>query len=238
MPTISPGEKRWLLSRNRLFHALEPAAREKLAACLVERRFKGGQRIFARGDPGSCLFLVARGEVRLGLAAADGREVLLALLEPGQIFGELALLDGLSRSADADARGACLLLALDRRDLLPVLRRSPEAAVELLELVCHRMRAATARIEATSLLPVPARLARLLLARADLANGSARIAAPPSQADLGRLAGVSRQKVNLHLGRWLADGVLAREGPALVIRERERLASLALMGKDDGGQSA
>jgi len=241
MTGISQAERRRLLCRNPLFRGFGPAELDQLAARLREQRFADRQPIFSRGDSGSSLLAVAQGRVRIGLTSAEGREILLAVVEPGQIFGELALLDGRRRSADATACGVCLLLALERRDLLPVLQRSPEAAIHLLELMCRRVRAATARVEGVALLTVPARLARLLLELADQQAGSAQgrepsRVAPPSQGDLGRLIGASRQKVNLHLGRWLSAGVLARDGQALLIRDRERLLEIAdtLEDEDEG----
>lgn len=230
MPTIPRVEKRRLLLQASPFQALDPSDLDGLIERLHERRFGDGELIFVRGDPGASLFVVAAGQVRLSLAAADGREVLLAIVGPGQLFGELAFLDGQGRSADAAAQGACVLLSLEGRHLLSVLQRSPEAALRFLELVCARTRAATSRIEAACFLSVQARLARLLLAEA----GSARIAEPPSQSDIGRLIGASRQKVNLHLSRLLSEGILAREGRTLVIKNEAQLARLAEGESSDG----
>jgi CRP-like cAMP-binding protein len=233
MAVIPPAEKLRLLSGNPLFHGLSATEIDALAARLREHRFADRQTIFSRGEPGSSLLAVVQGRVRIGLTSPEGREVLLTVVEPGQIFGELAMLDGRRRSADATACGPCLLLALERRDLLPVLQRSPRAALHLLELMCLRLRVATTRAEGAILLTVPARLARLLLELADQQGGPAEEpaaptrVAPPPQGDLGRLIGASRQKVNLHLGRWLSAGVLARDGQALLIRDRGRLLELA-----------
>ena len=232
MASISQAEKRRLLLQSPLFSAFAPAELDRLADRLVERRFAHGQMIFGRGEPGSSMMAVLAGRVRIGVTSAEGREVLLAVVEPDQIFGELALLDGKPRSADATALGDCRLLALDRRDFLPVLRHSPEAALRLFEIVCGRVRAANDQLEGAILMTVEARLARLLLALAGRNGGSShgngtRVDADLSQGDLGRLIGASREEVNRHLCRWIAAGGLARNGRALVIRDRAILVEIA-----------
>jgi CRP-like cAMP-binding protein len=236
MTTISHNDRRRLLAQSQLLAGFVEADADRLAPRLVERRFADGQVIFGRGEPGSSLFALVEGRVRIGVTSADGREVLLDILGPGEIFGELALLDGRPRSADATAFGPCLLLSLDRRELLPALRRSPAAASRLLELVCGRLRVANDQLEGAVSMTVGARLARLLLALADRNGGPAahalgRIDAALSQADLARLIGAGRQKVNRHLCRWLGDGTLARDGRALVIRDRHTLSAIAEAGE-------
>jgi CRP-like cAMP-binding protein len=229
MTSIPQVERRRLLAASPLFAAFQPAELDRLASSLVERRYADRQTIFSRGDAGSCLMILFLGRVRVGVTSADGREILLSVLERGQVLGELALLDGKPRSADATALGDCLLLSLDRSHLLPVLRRSPEAALRLFEIVCARLRAADEQLEGAVLMSVPARLARLLLENAE--GGAGRIELGLSQGDLARLIGASRQKVNLYLGRWLAEGVLTRVGQCLCVRNRDGLQAIAMAGE-------
>lgn len=226
MPVISHAERVRLLGRNSIFQPFAPTVLERLAQRLTERRFVDGQTIFTRGEPGTCLFAVGRGRVRLGLTSPQGREALLAVLGLGEIFGELALLDDGTRSTDATAADECLLLALDRRDFLQLLDEEPEARRHLFRLLCARLRDANERLERTLFLPVAGRLAELLLTLADREQ-SIRVTPKLSQADIGRLIGASREKVNVELNSWLAAGVLGRDGRALVIRDRGRLAELA-----------
>jgi CRP/FNR family cyclic AMP-dependent transcriptional regulator len=233
---IPDSEKRRFLSASPLFSAFAPAELERLAARLVERRYRDRQTIFSRGDPGSSMMVVVDGRVRIGVTSAEGRELLLAVMGRGQVFGELALLDQRPRSADATALGDCRLLTLDRRDFLPVLRQSPEAALRLFEVVCGRIRAANDQIEEALLMTVEARLARLLLNLASACRrGSACTAVVDgtlSQGDLGRLIGASRQEVNRHLRQWLAQGQLAQQGRALVIRKPGELRRIAGVAAD------
>lgn len=222
---------RSLLSQSPLLRTLAPAELDRLAARCVERRFADRQTIFCRGDAGSSMLIVTEGRVRISVSSAEGREVRLAIVEPGQVFGELALLDGGERSADATAMGDCVVCVLERRELLDLLRRSPEAASRLLALLCERVRATTERLEGRALIKLPVRLARLLRALAygqgEPALDHPRMRIALSQSELARRIGASRQKVNLHLGRWCADGLLEREGAALVIRDPARLTALA-----------
>jgi CRP/FNR family transcriptional regulator, cyclic AMP receptor protein len=225
--SLSPAQKHRFLSEIPFFEGFIQSDIARLAARVVERRFDDRQTIFRRGEPGSSMMAVVEGRVRISIASAAGRELLLGVVEPGQIFGELALLDGGPRSADVSALGACLLLSLDRRDFLSVVQQSPDTAIRLAEMVCGRLRAANDQLEAVALLSVPARLARLLLAHEAMARNAVRADAALSQGDLGQRIGACRQKVNLYLGRWLAEGALARHGPALVIRDRDRLSAIA-----------
>jgi CRP-like cAMP-binding protein len=232
MINVSSAEKSWALRRSSLFRALAPSDADRLSERLQRRRFADGQLIFSQGDPGSSMMAVLEGNVRIGIASPAGRELTLSIVEPGEVFGELAMLDGKARSANATALGDCVLLTLERRDLLPVLRQSPDAAIHLCEIVCGRVRSTTERIEGASLLSVGARLARLLLQIADRrrrndGHVAARIDDSLSQSELGRLIGASRQQVNRHLCCWIADGILARDGRALQVRDRDRLLSMA-----------
>lgn len=232
MPLTSQIERHRLLLECPLFKAFARPDLDQLAMRLVERRFLHGQRIFSRGDPGSYVALVLQGRVRLGATSPEGRMVLFDIAGPGEVLGEVALLDGRGRSADATALGACHLLLLDRRDLLPVLHRSPEVALRLSGILCERLRVTKDRLEGAVLLTVKARLARLLLALPER-NSRDDVVDLPSQGDIGCLIGASRQQVNHHLRRWLEDGVLHCDRHRLRIIDRGKLADIA--GVADGG---
>jgi CRP-like cAMP-binding protein len=219
-----------VVERSWLLQTLPPGERDRLIQRLGRRRYASGQVIFSRGDPGSALLLVAEGRVRISVTSREGREVTLAILRAGELFGEIALLDGKERSADAVALGACVLLALERRDLMDALRRSPDTALRLCAIVCARARATSERLEGAAVLTVEARLARLLLS---LAPGHADDGQPPSldgtlsQSEIARLICSTRQTVNNHLGRWRRQQVLAQDGRLLRIRDPDRLRDIA-----------
>jgi CRP/FNR family cyclic AMP-dependent transcriptional regulator len=156
--SFSSAQKHRFLSDSPFFEVFTRSELDRLAARLIERRVADRQMIFGRGEPGSSMMAVVEGRVRISITSATGRELLLGIVEPGQIFGELALLDGRPRSADACALGDCLLLSLDRREFLSVARQSPDTAIRLAEIVCARLRAANDQLEGVALLGVPARL--------------------------------------------------------------------------------
>lgn len=222
---VTHAERLRLLEGNSLFRRFPPAELDRVARRMVERRFADGRTIFARGERGTSMYAVARGQVRLGLSSAQGKETLIAVLGPGEVFGELSLLDDGVRSADAVAAAGCLLLSLDRRDFLQLLDAVPEARWHLFRLLCERLRRANDRLERTLFHSVAERLARLLIAMSDR-DEPVRVG-HLSQADLGRLIGASREKVNIELNAWLAAGVLHRQGRGYVIRDRGRLEALA-----------
>ncbi|WP_052120818.1 Crp/Fnr family transcriptional regulator [Inquilinus limosus] len=235
MASVPLAEKRRLLSETPFFTAFSPAQRDALAARLVERSHEDGDTIFLRGDESTSLMIVVSGRVALRLTSPQGREILLAILEPGEIFGEMSLLDGRGRSADAVAFGPCRLLILERRDMLPVLLDSPDACIRLLELLSNRLRRTSDQLEGVALMALPSRLARLLLTLSEAhgsrgKNGEMLLPLDLSQRDLGQLIGASREKVNLQLGRWSADGLLRREDGAMVICDTDALADIADAG--------
>lgn len=229
MNSTSLADRHRVLLRSSLFQAFRPDELSRLAQRMIERRYGDGQAIFVRGDPGTSLMAVLEGRVRIGVSSPDGREVLLAVIQPGGIFGEMSVLDGAPRSADATAAGDCRVLTLDRRDLQPVLHQSPDAALRLCQLLCERIRNATEKLEGLATLPVGARLAKLLLMLSE--EHGPRVAVGLSQSDLGRLIGASRQKVNLHLSRWAADGLLDRHPGSLRLRDLDGLAEIAATGR-------
>ena len=235
MASVPPAEKRRLLSETPFFAGFPPAQRDALTTYLHEHSYADGDTIFLRGDTGTSLMIVVSGRVALRLTSPQGREILLAIVEAGEIFGEMSLLDGRGRSADAVAFGKCQLLVLERRDMLPVLQSSSEACIRLLELLSAKLRRTSDQLEGVALLALPSRLARLLLAlcEAQGAKSDTRGILLPlslSQRDLGQLIGASREKVNLQLGRWVTEGVLDRENGALLIRDHDALADIADIG--------
>jgi CRP-like cAMP-binding protein len=177
---------------------------------------------------------VLSGNVRISLSSSDGRELLLAILFPGEFFGEISLLDGRERTADATAATACSLAILDRREVLAFFERYPSAWLNIVNVLCHRLRKTDEHIAEVALLQLPARLARALL-RA-LAAGDA----PPagrktepiqlSQGDLGKRVGAARESVNRCLRTWQQDGVIAIKGGLIVVNDRAALEELAEPG--------
>ena len=155
----SRGEIEEALRGSFLFPLLDQSERDRFIAAARPRSWRAGASIFVMDDPGSSMMLVRTGSVRISYPTPEGRSFLLAELGPGAVFGEIALLDGGARSADATAATACTLLAFERRDFLPLLEHNWRLAEAVLKVVCARLRRADAHIAdlAFSDLPGPPR---------------------------------------------------------------------------------
>jgi CRP/FNR family transcriptional regulator, cyclic AMP receptor protein len=163
--------------------------------------------IFSQSDPGDSLFGVVTGRVRISTSSAAGREVFLNIMEPGDTFGEIALLDGRPRTATASAMATSDLLIITREQFLGLLAREPMLTEHLLRLLCTRLRWVSGFVEESALLPVPARLARRLLSLAKLHGHETKagIELNVSQDEMARFLGLSRQIVNQYLQAWKAQ---------------------------------
>jgi CRP/FNR family transcriptional regulator, cyclic AMP receptor protein len=209
-----------ILERNRLFRGLSAGIITQIAALSVRRPFAEGAIVFSQGDPGDALYGVITGKVRISASAADGKEMFLNIMEPGDTFGEIALLDGNSRTASASATAPTELLLIMRDPFLGLLQREPTLAIHLLRLLCQRIRWTSGMAEDSALLSVPARLARRLLSLGKLhghqmAQG---IHLAISQEEIARFLGISRQVVNQYLQTWKANGwvELGRSKPTIL----------------------
>jgi len=228
-------DRRALLARHFLLAQLDESALDTLLAVASERRFPGGQVIFQKGDPGTSMMAVLSGRVRISAYSEDGREIILNMVDPGQLFGEIALLDGKERSADATAMGKTELLILDRRDFLPFLECNPKIAVQLIEVLCNRLRRTSEMVESIAFLDFGARLARLLVQMSEHygkeTDEGLLIDLRISQADLGNLIASTRESVNRQLSTWTQEGVIAIDQGKITLLDRE---SLDLMAQSSG----
>jgi CRP/FNR family transcriptional regulator, cyclic AMP receptor protein len=198
---------RTVLERNLLFRGLSPATLEQIARLGVRRSYERNAVIFSQSDPGDALYGVVTGRVRISASSAAGREVFLNIMEPGDTFGEIALLDGRPRTASASATAPSDLLIVTREQFLGLLGREPQLAEHLLRLLCARLRWVSGFAEESALLSVPARLARRLLSLGKLHGHETRagIELKVSQDEMARFLGLSRQIVNQYLQTWKAQ---------------------------------
>jgi CRP-like cAMP-binding protein len=214
MPPIDRIE---LLGRTPLFGGLAEPDRRALGTEMREVSYSAGQVIFTRGDAGRDIYLVIEGRVRLSILTAEGRELSFAHAGPGQIFGEIAMLDGGVRSADATAVQRTAAFTLSRGALLRVMQDRPVVGEAMLRFLCGRIREADQQLEAIALYPIEGRLARFFLAAAQQKGGESRqgrltIDFDMSQSELALLIGASRPKVNTALSMLEAGGALTRKG--------------------------
>ena len=156
-------DKRAILQNHALFGALGSGVIDQLSAHAASKRIKRGTTIFSKGDQGTCLYAVCSGQVKITVPSGEGKDAVFNLIGPGQIFGEIALLDGGQRTADAVAAKDCELLVIDRRDFIPLVHREPDIAIKLIEILCRRLRNTSEQVEDVIFLDLPARLAKALL---------------------------------------------------------------------------
>ena len=230
MARLERDAKREALLASPLFVAMKPAELDEILKFASERRFRRGQTIFQRGDNGSALMAVLRGRVRISSVSSDGKEVTLNVINPGEIFGEIALLDGNPRSADATAIEDTLLLLVERRHFVPFLRNNEDLYLRLLAVLCSRLRRTSMALEEIALFDLPVRLARVLLKLAEdygrTAGVGTRIDLKLSQRDLSNLVAASRESVNKQLRTWRESGAVDMEDGFIVLRQPGELKRL------------
>jgi len=214
------------------FGGLDPAALERLAATMRSRRFRRGEVIFHIGDPGDALFVIVSGEVKISLPSETGDEAILATLRPGDVFGELALLDGAPRSASASALMPTETVILPRDRFRELIATETGVRDALLASIAGELRRLTTHVEELHFLDITGRLAARLVRLAQesgtpLADGSLRLRTNLTQADLAAMVGCTRQSVNKLLGQFTDDGLLRLERDGIVVTDLEGLSATA-----------
>src|SRR5215469_4922902 len=228
MPGLSREEARALFASTGLFRALGESEIDGLLAYARVVRYRAGSEIFAKGAPGTSLMAVLDGTVRVSVVSENGREIVFNLIQAGEILGEIALLDGGERSADAIAMTECELLVLNRRDFLPFLERRADVCIKVIELLCQRLRQTSGQVEELSFWQLDGRLAKALLrlaqdrAHPDAASGPVRLRI--TQRELGSIVGGSREHVNKQLQAWQKAGFIELGKGEIVVRDRDALA--------------
>lgn len=220
---------RRLLRQNYLFSGLPDPLLDRLAVLAQWRAFPRGGTIFSQGDEGDALYGVVSGRVRISTASPEGREVFLNIMEPGDTFGEIAVIDGLPRTAGAVALDAARLISIGRGEFLAVVEREPRLAMHLLRLFCQRVRWTSDLVEESSFLFGPARLAKRLLVLAALHGdaGPDGMELAISQSELAQFLNMSRQLVNQQLQEWRGKGWVALGRSRIIVRDAEALGRVA-----------
>jgi len=197
-----------VLEGNALFRQLPAATIDKIVALSTTRSFPKEALIFSQGDAGDAFYGIVSGVVRISAISADGDEIYLRDFKPGDTFGEIALLDGQSRTANATTKLPSELIIIQRNQFLSLLEQEPKLAIHLLQLISERLRWTSALVEDAAFLDVPARLAKRLLSLAKQQGETIDrgIELKMSQDDLAHFLSVSRQIVNQHLQSWRIAG--------------------------------
>jgi CRP/FNR family transcriptional regulator, cyclic AMP receptor protein len=211
-----------LLANCFLFRGLVAGERDAIVARANMRHFAPGQTIFLMGSPGTSMMAVLDGKVRISVSSPQGREIVLAILEAGEVFGELAVLDGRDRTAHARAITACDLAMLERRHVMEFLERQPDAWPRIVNVLCQRVRGTNHHIGEITIQDLPMRVARVLLRISQTQKSRPAVPASVatvdvSQRDLADMVGAARESVNKCLRKWQRASLVRVEGTSIAI---------------------
>lgn len=226
-------DKHSILRGHPLFGQLGPEAIERLASYAHTKSAPSGMTIFVKGDPGNSLFAVCAGTVKISNRSADGKDAVFNLINAGEIFGEIALLDGHPRTADAMAVTNCDLMVIDRRDFVPMVANNPEISLKLIELLCARLRRTSEQVEDVIFLDLPARLAKTLLWLSKESKSADRRRVSITQREIGQIIGMSRESTNKQLRIWEERNWIRLERGGVVVLSAGPLAAIAAAGAAD-----
>jgi CRP/FNR family transcriptional regulator, cyclic AMP receptor protein len=227
-------DKLSLLRSHPLFRDLPSAVIEHLGSYMKTRRVARGTTIFAKGDPGAGLMGVLAGSVKVSVASADGKDIVLNVFREGDVFGEIALLDGRPRTADAAAMSDCELIVIERRDFVPFLSGHPDVMLKFIEILCSRLRHTSEQVQDITFLNLPTRLAKTLLqlTGAGEEGPAAKRKAAITQREISQMIGMSRESTNKQLRAWEKRGWIKLERGGVAVLAPDKLAVIAAEGFD------
>jgi CRP-like cAMP-binding protein len=234
IPPHRDADRRELLQNTYLFSKLSAKHIDRLAACIVGKSVPRATSIFVKGDPGSSLFAICQGTVKISVPSVDGHDAVFNVMGKGDIFGEIALLDGRPRTADAIAVTDCELFIIERRDFLPLVREEPDIALKLIEILCDRVRRTTEQAENLMFLHLPGRLAKALLRMADGDRRACERKVAVTQKDLANSIGMSRESTNRQLRIWEEQEWVRLERNAIFILQVNALERIAQSDTEGG----
>lgn len=220
-----------ILEHNFLFRGLPDASVDAIARLARRKSLGKDTLIFSQGDDGDALYGLASGRIRIFAADDNGHEVFLNILGPGDTFGEIALLDGLPRTASAMTTAPSILVIIPRAQFLKHLNDDAGLAVHLLKLLCGRLRWVSDLVEESVFLAGPARVAKRLMTLVEnhgRPGPDGGIEIQISQADLGRFLGISRQVINQYLRDWCKHGWVELRRGRIVVRNLDALQDVAV----------
>lgn len=219
------------ISQVPLFEGLDEEQQASLHAKMGHSTLRRGEVLFEEGDPGTRLYIITEGKIKLGHTSPDGRENLLAVLGPGEIIGELTLFDPGPRSTTATAVSPVSLLYLDHSDLVTTLYNNPSMSKHMLRALARRMRRTNESLADLVFSDVPGRVAKALLDLADRfgTQTEAGIHVPHdlTQEELAQLVGASRETVNKSLADFVSRRWIQLEGRAVTLLDVDRLVRRA-----------
>jgi CRP/FNR family transcriptional regulator, cyclic AMP receptor protein len=226
-------DKLSLLRDHALFADLPASVIEHLGSYMKTRKVARGAAIFAKGDPGTGLMGVLSGTVKISVASAEGKDIVLNIFHEGEIFGEIALLDGQPRTADATAMSDCELVVIERRDFVPFLHDHPDVMLKFIEILCSRLRRTSEQVQDVTFLNLPTRLAKTLLkltAATEMPASKSKVSI--TQREISQIIGRSRESTNKQLRVWSKRGWIKLERGGVTIVQPDKIAVVASQGSE------
>lgn len=226
----SSTNKLWYLKHIRLFDGISPSEMQEMEKITRMEEVKKRQPLYLPGDPSSNVYLLKKGRVKIANSAPSGKEVTFDILEPGEVFGELEVLEDAPRSTSAETLDDTLICVIPRKDFDQYLAMHPNVTVKLTKLIGLRLRKIQSRVEDLVFRDVPARLAHLLveLSKSDgVKEGNGiRLKAKLTHQEMANLIGCSRETVSSTLGQFRDDGLVRLDGRAITILNEKGLSRL------------
>jgi len=225
-------DKPEILSQFPLFSQLSRRDLEEVTKLARIKRLDRGEVLFRKGDKGSQVYALVSGRVNVVSRSTEGKVAIVRIIAPGEVFGEIALLTDMERTATVVAGERAEMLSLDRREFLPFLEQHPKVAIKLVRTLAEWLAMSTEDLEDQWFRSLPCRLAKKVLALANAygkqISGGIKIDLKMSQQDLGNLVGGTRESVNKQLRAWQENGLIRVERGHIIVLDRAKLESAAV----------
>jgi CRP-like cAMP-binding protein len=219
------------LAPETLLKALEPAQLHALLRSARHRELKPGEAIITQGDAnGDFALCLLAGALKVSIVTSGGREIILNYCDPGELVGEIAMLDSGPRTATVSAVVESTVLLLPSKAFIAVLLANPDSMIGVMRVLARRVRQANEVIESDRTFSMARRLARALIKLLDPEWADGRLRYKPSQSDIGAFAGLARENVSRLLSEWEDEGIIGRSGRTLFVRDAGFLKGLAEAG--------
>lgn len=213
-----------------IFSELEDSTLEQISKLGLRKNYTKDSVVLFEQETGSALFVIASGKVKVSRVSDDGKEVILTILSESDFFGEMAILDGLTRSANVTAMEDSELFIIQRTDFLDLLQSHPEVSIALLQELTQRLRSADMKIKSLSLKDAEGKVATVILQLADdvgmIKQGTVEIEKLPFQHDLANMAGTSRETISRTLHSFAKKGLVELDGSRLRILNYEKFKEM------------
>ena len=221
------------LAPDTLLRALDPSQLHDILRTAAQRELKPGEAIITQGDEkGDFAVCLLTGGLKISMVSASGREIILNYCGPGEVVGEIAMLDQGPRTATVTAVSSSTVLLLPRQTFLAAAMANPASMAGIMRELARRIRQLNLVIESDRTFSMAPRLARALVRLIDPAHSDGRLRFSPSQSDLGAFAGLARENVSRLLSEWEAQSIIGRKGRTLVVRDLDYMRLLAEFGDE------